>query len=442
MTSSIPTPEPDDAPTSQQPAVPAADVTIPDAPAAARRRRWPWITAGTLALVLAGGGAVAATVHKSVELDVAGATSHVGAFGGTVGDLLASKGISLGEHDVVSPGASTPLRDGQEIVVRYGSRVTADVDGKQTTVWTTALDAQGALDALASRGKDVSLVASRSQARTPLELPLHADGPVKVVADGTTRTVQDGSVGVDGVLTELGISPDADDQVLVRTGADGVTVIVKDVQVKKVTTTSPVGYKTTTTKDPSRYDDLPTVVRTAGKKGERSVVTRVTTVDGTVTDKERLSAKVTTKPVDRVLVKGTKERPAPEPVAAAAPSTSSASSSSKSSSSSSSSSKSSSSKSSKSSSASSGASSSGGGSAPSGVWAALAKCESGGNPKAVNPAGYYGLYQFTPQTWRAMGGSGLPTDASAAVQTAMAKKLQARSGWGQWPACSAKLGLR
>ena len=28
-------------------------------------------------------------------------------------------------------------------------------------------------------------------------------------------------------------------------------------------------------------------------------------------------------------------------------------------------------------------------------WAALARCESGGNPNAVNPAGYYGLYQFS-----------------------------------------------
>ena len=47
-------------------------------------------------------------------------------------------------------------------------------------------------------------------------------------------------------------------------------------------------------------------------------------------------------------------------------------------------------------------------------WAALAKCESGGNPQAYNPAGpYYGLYQFMPSTWHAVGGVGLPTDASA-----------------------------
>ena len=46
-------------------------------------------------------------------------------------------------------------------------------------------------------------------------------------------------------------------------------------------------------------------------------------------------------------------------------------------------------------------------------WAALAQCESGGNPQAVNPAGpYYGLYQFIASTWRSVGGTGLPTEAT------------------------------
>jgi len=35
-----------------------------------------------------------------------------------------------------------------------------------------------------------------------------------------------------------------------------------------------------------------------------------------------------------------------------------------------------------------------------------------------------------------------PHEADAATQTAMAKKLQAQSGWGQWPGCADKLGLR
>jgi len=71
-------------------------------------------------------------------------------------------------------------------------------------------------------------------------------------------------------------------------------------------------------------------------------------------------------------------------------------------------------------------------------WSALAKCESGGNPRAVNPAGYYGLYQFNRQSWATVGGSGLPSDASAAEQTYRAQLLYNRVNgrWqGQWPNC-------
>jgi resuscitation-promoting factor RpfB len=69
-------------------------------------------------------------------------------------------------------------------------------------------------------------------------------------------------------------------------------------------------------------------------------------------------------------------------------------------------------------------------------WAALARCESSGNPLAVNKSGpYYGLYQFLPSTWRSVGGSGVPSEASPAEQTYRAKLLYARSGAGQWPTC-------
>ncbi|GAA4144232.1 transglycosylase family protein [Actinomadura keratinilytica] len=75
-------------------------------------------------------------------------------------------------------------------------------------------------------------------------------------------------------------------------------------------------------------------------------------------------------------------------------------------------------------------------------WAALAKCESGGNPKAVNPAGYYGLYQFSLQTWASVGGTGKPSDASAAEQTYRAQLLynKVNGRWqGQWPNCGSRL---
>lgn len=68
-------------------------------------------------------------------------------------------------------------------------------------------------------------------------------------------------------------------------------------------------------------------------------------------------------------------------------------------------------------------------------WGALAGCESGGNPRAVNPAGYYGLYQFNVATWRSVGGSGLPHHASAGEQTYRAKLLYASRGRSPWPTC-------
>jgi Transglycosylase-like domain len=76
------------------------------------------------------------------------------------------------------------------------------------------------------------------------------------------------------------------------------------------------------------------------------------------------------------------------------------------------------------------------------AFAALRKCESGGNYKTNTGNGYFGAYQFAVQTWRALGFSGLPSDATPETQDEAARKLQAKAGWGQWPACSRKLGLR
>ena len=74
-------------------------------------------------------------------------------------------------------------------------------------------------------------------------------------------------------------------------------------------------------------------------------------------------------------------------------------------------------------------------------WAALRKCESGGRYELNTGNGFYGAYQFSASTWQRLGFSGYPHEASPATQDMAAKRLQAKSGWGQWPACARKLGL-
>ncbi len=76
-----------------------------------------------------------------------------------------------------------------------------------------------------------------------------------------------------------------------------------------------------------------------------------------------------------------------------------------------------------------------------GIWAELRNCESGGNYRADTGNGFYGAYQFTQQTWSDLGFAGRPDLAPPSTQDAAAQKLEAASGWGQWPACSAALGL-
>lgn len=66
----------------------------------------------------------------------------------------------------------------------------------------------------------------------------------------------------------------------------------------------------------------------------------------------------------------------------------------------------------------------------------IAECESGGNPRAVSRDGRYrGKYQFMRSTWRSLGGSGDPADASEAQQDRLALKLYRAEGIRPWPVC-------
>ncbi len=78
-------------------------------------------------------------------------------------------------------------------------------------------------------------------------------------------------------------------------------------------------------------------------------------------------------------------------------------------------------------------------------WDLLAQCESSGNWSINTGNGYYGGLQFSPSTWAAYGGTQFAPTANLASreqQIAIAEKTQASQGWGAWPACTAKMGLR
>ena len=188
---------------------------------------------------------------------------------------------------------------------------------------------------------------------------------------------------------------------------EGLKVKVVEVRKDRVHEAASLPFATQRRADSSLVEGTTRVVR-AGSAGRLRRTVERTFADGRLEKRALVKSETLAAPVARVVAVGT--RPAPVAPRANAGGSSSAS----------------------------GGSSSG---APAGGgWAALAQCESGGNPRAVSATGKYrGLYQFSRETWRSVGGTGDPAAASPAEQTRRAQMLYERSGAGQWPECGRHL---
>jgi uncharacterized protein YabE (DUF348 family) len=346
------------------------------------------------ALVLVGlvGGSFAYFLaQKTVTLTVDGQSREVSTYAATVGEVLSDEGLRPAAHDVVLPAADAGVGDGDTVVLNRARPLALTVDGVHSDVYTTALSVDGALDELGYRADDLVLSASRSE-RLPLDgmdLSVQTPKDVTLVADGQRQAVTTTAATAGDLLAEQGIALSPTDRTSLYPAQpllDAMVLQVFRVRVSDVTAVQPIDYKTVESPDPETVEGTRTVTQ-QGVEGQRTVTYRVTVTDGVETAREQTGVTVTQAPVDRQVAVGSKPKPAATDVAPTADGLN---------------------------------------------WAALATCESGGNPRAVNPAGYYGLYQFALSTWARVGGSGNPIDASPAEQLARAQALYARSGAGQW----------
>ena len=373
--------------------------------------------AAATALLVAGTAATAiGTSYRHVTVEVDGVTRDVSGFFTTAGDALHSAGVTVGDHDLVAPASNQTVASGDTVVVRTATQYDVTVDGNQTTAWSTASSISGVLSALPASA--ASMAADRSYTRT--EMPVAEAGQtVHVVADGaTTDVVVSSDEGTTAILEKAGVSAGPIDRVTMEHNGGEATLRVARVVRGTVSSTTEIPYETEEREDAEAEEGTEKTVQ-EGAAGSEVTETYQETIDGNVTVSAVLST-TRTEPTKRIVSKGTKAKKTEG--------TSSSSSSS--------------------SSDSSGSSSSGSPApAPAAVsgddaaiWAAIAQCESGGNPSINTGNGYYGMYQFSLPTWRSVGGSGLPSDASVEEQTMRARMLQQRSGWGQW-GCAYRLGL-
>lgn len=355
--------------------------------------------AGVLTAVVAG-TAVYASVDKSVTLTVDGRSEQVHSFAGDVEGLLASQQISVGDRDLVAPAPSSELDDGDTVVVRYARRLTLTADGEPQVYWTTEPTVGGALSALGIRADGARLSASRSQAigRSGLAMWMFTPKDVSLRADGRTRRVSTTAATVSDLLAEQSLKLGTLDKLSVVGTApvvEGLAVKITRIEKRQVTKAESVEAGATRRSTSKLFKGQTKVLR-EGRDGRRSAVYQLVLTDGKVTSRKLVRATVTRAPVPAVVQVGTKSRPVSRPPA--------------------------------------------GGGADGLNWAALAECESGGNPNAVNPAGpYYGLYQFDQGTWQSNGGTGTPSGKSIAEQTRVAYNLYQARGRAPWPTCGRNL---
>ena len=373
------------------------------------------VAAATALLVAGTAAAAVGTSYRHVTVEVDGVTHDVSGFFTTAGDALSTAGVSVGARDLVAPASDQRVASGDTVVVRTATEYDVTVDGNQTTAWSTAPSISGVLAALPASAS--SMAADRSYTRA--EMPVAETGEtIHVIADGaTTDIVASSSEGTTAILEKAGVSAGPIDRVTLENKDGETTLRVARVVRGTVSTTTEIPYETEEREDAEAEEGTEKTVQ-EGVAGSEVTEAYQETIDGNVTVSAVLST-TRTEPTKRVVSKGTKAKKTEDTPA-----------------------------SSSSGAASSGSSSSGSSAAApaavsgddAAIWAAIAQCESGGNPSINTGNGYYGMYQFSLPTWRSVGGSGLPSDASVEEQTMRARMLQQRSGWGQW-GCAYRLGL-
>jgi uncharacterized protein YabE (DUF348 family) len=350
---------------------------------------------------IAGGGAAALAMNKSVTVDVDGHQQTVHSFGDTVGEVLEDAGLSVGEHDSLSPSPQAEVGDGGVIKLERGRQLKLIVDGAERTSWVRATHLGDALSQLG--------MSEAEKAGTWMSMPKDGELPLQgatveiktlkniTLFDGANepKQVKTTAVTTKEFLSEykLALGPeDAAEGGLDVKLADGAEVHISRTGVSTVVQKEAIDAPEQRVDDPD-LEKGKTKVEDPGTPGEKLVTYKVTQKNGKEIARESVSEQVVTQPKPKIVHVGTKK--APTPVI-------------------------------------------GDGSA----WDRIAQCESGGNWAINTGNGYYGGLQFDKQTWNAYGGSqyaALPSQASREQQIAVAEKVRdARGGYGAWPVCGKK----
>ena len=356
---------------------------------------------GTLAV----GGVVAAGTQKDITLDVNGDTTTLATFAGDVNGALEAAGVSVEGDDVVYPALTEKVANGDSITVRTAKPVAVTIDGVQKQMSSTDLTVSDLLNGLdgvvpgAAVTSGEKAVDEDEVVTEGMDIEVVSPKIVKVSDGGRVSYANVAAKDVKGVLEARGITVDKDDRVspsLDTKVTPGMAITVDRVEVSEEEKTEDFDVPANYVDDPE-LEEGSEEVREEGTPGSRTVTHKIVKVNGKEESNDVIKEDVHTEPVAALIARGTKPKSTAPDVAEGS------------------------------------------------VWDSIAQCEATGNWSINTGNGFSGGLQFTPSTWASFGGTEYASEAwqaSREQQIAVAQKVQAAQGWGAWPACTAKLGLR
>ena len=371
-------------------------------------------TGGVLS-TLAVGGVVAVAAQKDLVVDVNGDKVELATFAKDVDGVLQAAGVQVGEEDIVSPAPSESVADGDEISVRTAKPVAVSIDGEQQQLSTPDLTVSDLLNNLQGVNPGAAVksgeddVDKDAQLKDGMDLEVVSPKIIKINDGGKNTYTKIAAKTVGDVLKERGIKLGEDDRVFPAKEekvTEGMSIKVERIDIQTEDVTEEFDAEPNFVDDPE-LEAGAEEVREQGEKGKREITRKVVLKNGKKESEEVIKDEVVVGPKPATIARGTKQAE-PEPQGgnsgAAAPAVADGS-----------------------------------------VWDAIAQCESNGNWSINTGNGFSGGLQFAPSTWAGLGGTEYAPEAWQATreqQIAVAQKVQAAQGWGAWPACTAKLGLR
>lgn len=386
-------------------------------------------TGGVLATMVVG-GVVVAQGQKSVVLDLNGERTELTTMSRDIAGALEEAGVEIDTEDLVYPAPSEKVADSATITVRTAKPVALVIDGEEQDIRSTALT----VEELLSEHPEInpgSEVTADGSSRVTDGMTLEVTSP-KVVAihDGkNTSYTSLAAKTVGDALKQRGITLGEDDVVrpaLNTPLSKNLSIVIDRVEKGEEKNTEEIEAPVEYTEDATLPEGEENVVE-EGSTGLREITREILRINGEEKKNTVLHEEEKTPAVARVIARGTKPSERSVTVTTISGGTETIEE------------------------TSSGASSSSSSSAsapavPNGsVWDSLAQCEAGGDWSINTGNGFSGGLQFTPSSWAGFGGTEYAPEAHMATreqQIAVAERVQAAQGWGAWPACTAKLGIR